>query len=94
MSPPEDEIKEEVEEHEEEKMIHLFKMKTEQRDFLMTMEQWDVMKKNNASDEPKDLKLEEIDDSEKAKYHMTEQKQETVKDSDEAEEEHKECSIF
>jgi len=40
----------------------------------MTMEQWDVMKKNNASDEPKDLKLEEIDDSEKAKYHMTEQK--------------------
>jgi len=29
MSPPEDEINEEVEEHEEEKMIHLFKMKTE-----------------------------------------------------------------
>ena len=40
----------------------------------MTLEQWEVMKKNNASDEPKDLKLEEISDSEKAKYNMTEVK--------------------
>ena len=44
-----------MEEHEEDKMIHLFKMNAEKRDFLMTMEQWQVMKKNNEKDEPKEL---------------------------------------
>ena len=78
--------------------MHLFKMTAEKRDFLMTMEQWQVMRKNGEGEreaEASELKVEEIDDEEKVKFKIMETRQDFNKEEGSLEdEEQKECSIF
>ena len=85
----------EVTEVEQEKLVHLFKMTAEKRDYLMTLEQWQVMRKNNQKEETAELVVEEVDDQEKIKYNIVETRQDfTVEEDTLDEDDQKECSIF
>lgn len=58
----------------EDKIIHLFKMKAEKMDHLMTLEQWRLMKENHEKEEPKEIVVEDIDDKELKKMNLGYQK--------------------
>lgn len=83
----------EPKEEEREQVIHLFKMAAEARDYLMPIEQWQLLRKNSEKDDRKDIEVEEIEASDMPKNTMA---YESVKDKDEEEEEEepKECIIF
>lgn len=76
-------------EEEVDQIVHLFKMAAEPRDILMTLEQWQLMRKNNEKDDPKDIDVEEIDESDIPKNTVM-----TVEEDEEVIDDKKECIIF
>ena len=80
-------------EEEVDQIVHLFKMTAEPRDILMTLEQWQLMRKNNEKDDHKEIEVQDIDESEIRRKAATALRTKMAEDED-SDDGKKECIIF